>query len=318
MTLSLSRISSTRPLAVAASLLCALTAPAWADMSFSTGRQGGSQYPVSVALSQVLEKVPGIGTVSLIPGGGAANIVAVDQGLAHLGITLSNSARDGLTGKPPYKTKTENVVQLFALQAFKIAVIVPEESPVKTFKDLQGKKVNTGPKGFTVVEVANQIFEREKMKVNMQYLQIGQAVEQFKDGNLDALFYSPSDRFAAFIDLAQARKIRLIQLPQAVMDTMIKEDPSFYKTEWPAFKADYKGLSAPVATLGYPNIIIANKTKVTDDQAYAMTKAAAENMETLGQVEPDLRGWDLKNMATEVGVPIHPGAMRYFKERGWR
>jgi TRAP-type uncharacterized transport system substrate-binding protein len=57
---------------------------------------------------------------------------------------------------------------------------------------------------------------------------------------------------------------------------------------------------------------------VSEQQAYAMTKAAAENMETLGAVEPDLRGWDLKNMATEVGIPIHPGSMRYFKERGWR
>lgn len=315
-TLALSRAARIAAVCTLSATLAAT--PAFADMAFSTGRQGGSQYPVSVALSQILEKVPGIGTVSLVPGGGAANIIAVDTGLAHLGITLSSSARDGIVGNPPYKTKTENVVQLYALQAFKIAVIVPEESPIKTFKDLQGKKVNTGPKGFTIVEIADRIFGMEKMKVNMQYLQIGQAVEQFKDGNLDALLYSPSDRFAAFIDLAQARKVRLVPLPDEVMERMIKEDPSFYKTEWPASQGDYRGLTNVVSTLGYPNIIIANKTKVTDDQAYAMTKATAENIETLGQVEADLRGWDLKNLATEVGVPIHPGSMKYFKERGWR
>ena len=248
-----------RSLAGAAALTVFFTGASVAQMSFSTGRQGGSQYPVSVALSQVLDKVPSVGTVSLIPGGGAANIVAVDNGLASLGITLSSSARDGLLGNPPYKKKTENVVQLFALQAFKIAVIVPEDSPVKTFKDLEGKKVNTGPKGFTVVEIANRIFAKEKMKVNMQYLQVGQAVEQFKDGNLDALFYSPSDRFAAFIDLAQARKIRLVSLPDEVMKDMIKEDPSFYMTQWPEKQSDYKGLTNTVKTLGYPNVIIANK-----------------------------------------------------------
>ena len=49
-----------------------------------------------------------------------------------------------------------------------------------------------------------------------------------------------------------------------------------------------------------------------------MTKATAEHIDVLGQVEPDLRNWDPKNLATEVGIPIHPGAMRYFKERGWR
>lgn len=304
--------------ALALALGLGLASAAQAQMSFATGRQGGSQYPVSVALSQVLEKAPGVGTVSLIPGGGAANIVAVNNGQAALGITLSSSARDGLQGKPPYKSKMENIQQLFALQAFKIVVIVPEDSPIKTFKDLEGKKVNTGPKGFTVVEVANRIFKAENMKVNMQYLQIGQAVDQFKDGNIDALFYSPSDRFAAFMDLAQTRKIRLVPLPTSVVERMIKEDPSFYRTQWPEDPEAYKGLSNKVPTLGYPNIIIANKNKVSEEQAYQMTKATAENLEKVAAVEPDLKNWDLKNLATDVGVPIHPGAMKYFKEKGWR
>lgn len=291
---------------------------AQAQVTFATGRQGGSQYPVSVALSQILDKAPGVGSVTLVPGGGAANIVAVDIGKADLGITLSSSARDGLMGKPPYKSATKNIVQLFALQAFKIVVIVPEDSPIKTFADLQGKKVNTGPKGFTIVEVANRIFDMEKIKVNMNYLQIGQAIDQFKDGNIDALMYSPSDRFAALMDLAQTRKIRLVPLPERVIDTMIKQDPSFYRTEWPAYPDAYKGLSNKIPTLGYPNIIIANKDKISDQQAYEMTKAVAANIEKVAVVEPDLKDWDLKNLATDVGVPIHPGAMRFFKEKGWR
>lgn len=296
----------------------AASSVAQAQMTFATGRQGGSQYPVSVALAQILEKAPGIGSVTLVPGGGAANVVAVDIGKAHLGITLSSSARDGITGKPPYKAKTENIVQLFALQAFKIVVIVPENSPIKTFSDLAGRRVNTGPRGFTITEVADRIFRMENMKVNMQYLQIGQAIDQFKDGNIDALFYSPSDRFAAFMDLAQTRKIRLVQLPDAVMEKMLKEDPSFYRTQWPAYPESYPGLAGKVSTLGYPNIIIANRNRVSDQQAYEMTKAVAANLEKVAAVEPDLKDWDLKNLATEVGVPIHPGAMRFFKEKGWR
>lgn len=299
-------------------LALAGVAAAQAQVTFATGRQGGSQYPVSVALSQIMDKAPGVGSVTLVPGGGAANIVAVDMGKAHLGITLSSSARDGLVGKPPYKSKTENIVQLFALQAFKVVVIVPENSPIKTFADLQGKKVNTGPKGFTIVEVADRIFKMENMKVNMQYLQVGQAVDQFKDGNIDALFYSPSDRFAAFMDLAQTRKIRLVPLPERVIDAMIKEDPSFYRSEWPAYPDSYRGLSNKVPTLGYPNIIIANKNRISDQQAYEMTKAVAENLEKVAIVEPDLVNWDPKNLATEVGVPFHPGSLRYFKEKGWR
>lgn len=307
-----------RAAGLAALAAAGIASAAQAQVTFATGRQGGSQYPVSVALSQIMDKAPGIGSVTLVPGGGAANIVAVNMGKADLGITLSSSARDGLMGKPPYKSEMKNIVQLFALQAFKIVVIVPENSPIKTFADLQGKKVNTGPKGFTIVEVANRIFDMENIKVNMNYLQIGQAIDQFKDGNIDALMYSPSDRFAALMDLAQTRKIRLVPLPERVIDTMIKQDPSFYRTEWPAYPDAYKGLSNKIPTLGYPNIIIANKDKISDQQAYDMTKAVAANLEKVAVVEPDLKEWDLKNLAKDVGVPVHPGAMRFFKEKGWR
>jgi hypothetical protein len=307
-----------RTLSLAAISVTVFATAAFADMKFSTGRQGGSQYPVSVALSQIMGKVPGIGAVTLTPGGGAANIVAVNSGLADLGITLSVSARDGMDGKKPYGSKMTNIVQLFALHGFKLVVLVPDDSPIKTFKDLAGKKVNTGPKGFTITEVAQKIFAREKMKVDMQYLRITAAVQQFKDGHLDALFYSPSDHFAAFIDLAQARKIRAIPLPDEMMERMLKEEPTFYKTKFPVAPNIYKGLVNAIETLGYPNIIIANKTRVSDEKAYGMTKAVAENMDRVAAVEPDLKTFDIKDMAQSVGIPIHPGAMKYFKERGWR
>jgi uncharacterized protein len=294
-----------------------LAGPAAADMNFATGRPGGSQYPVSVALSQIMEKVPGVGTVSLTPGGGAGNIVAVDTGKADLGITISVSAYDGIRGKPPYKSKTANITQLFALHGFKIAILVPADSPIKSFKDLAGKKVNVGPKGFTITEVAKRIFAMEHMTVDMQYLQLTAAVEQFKDGHLDALFYSPADRFAAFIDLAQARRIRLIPLPESVMDTMLKQEPSFYRAEFPISPDIYKGITNKIQTIGYPNIIVANKNTVSEAQAYAITKAVAENMDKVGAVEPALKNFDLKNMALTVGVPFHPGSLKYFKERGW-
>lgn len=307
-----------RSCAIALAAATSLASAAHAEMGFATGRQGGSQYPVSVALAQIMQKVPGVGTVTLMPGGGASNIVAVNNGQSEMGITLSVSAYDGIKAKPPYKKPTPNITQLFALHAFKIAILVNENSPIKTFKDLAGKKVNTGPKGFTITEIAQHVFGLEKIKVDMQYLGITAAVEQFKDGHLDAIFYSPSDRFAAFIDLAQARKIRLVPLPDALMTTMIKQEPSFYRTQFPVSPDIYRGLAKKVETLGYPNLIIANKDKVSEAQAYGMTKAVAENMEKIAAVEPSLKGFKLKDMAVDVGVPIHPGAMKYFKERGWR
>jgi TRAP transporter TAXI family solute receptor len=288
-----------------------------ASLTFSTGRQGGSQYPVSVALAQIMEKVPGIDKVTLRPGGGASNIVAVDTGQSDLGITLSISAKDAIDGHKPYKKKMTNFVQLFALHPFKVVVLVNADSPIKTFKDLTGKKVNTGPKGFTITELAERVFADAHMKVNMSYLTVSPAIEQFRDGHLDALFYTLSDRYAPFIDLAQSRKLRLIALPKDIRDGLLKAYPSIYAAKFPGVPGVYKGITETIDTLAYPNIIIANKGKISDAQAYALTAAVAKNLDKVAAVEPSLKVFQAKDMAIQVGVPIHPGSLKFFKEQGW-
>lgn len=302
--------------AAAAALL--LAGPAWADMKFSTGRQGGSQYPISVGLAQVMQALPEVGTVTLVPGGGASNIMAVDQGLSDLGITLSVSALDGIKGQAPYPAPTQNVVQLFALHGFKLVTLVPAESDIQSFADLAGHKINVGPNGFTVTELAKQIFAHEGMQVDMQYLDPGAAVQQFKDGHLDGWFYSVSDPQAAIVDLANARDLRLIPLPEDLQTWLLESNPSLYMTHFPDDPSLYPKMTGSLDTPGYPNIIIANRSTVSDDQAYAMTKAVAENLEALKANAPDMAALKPEDMAADVGIPLHPGAERYFKERGWR
>lgn len=304
----------------AAAVATALFATAaLADMQFSTGRQGGSQYPVSVGLVQIMEKLPSVGTVTLAPGGGASNIVAVNGGLSDLAITLSPSAVDGLKGNPPYKEKTENITQLFALHGFFIVAVVPAKSDVKTFTDLAGKKVNVGPNGFTITEFAKNIFAHENMDVDMQYLDPAAAVQQFKDGHLDAWFFSPSDPHAAFLNIANSMDIRFIAMPEETQTWLLAEYPSLYRTRFPADTSVYPGLKGPaIDTVGYPNIIIANKDRVSEQQAYDIVKAVAENLDKLKESNVGMASFKVEGMATKVGVPIHPGAMKYFKERGWQ
>jgi uncharacterized protein len=232
---------------------------------------------------------------------------------------MANDARSGVNGEKPFSAKMPDLVQLFALHPFKIVVIVADDSPVKTFKDLAGKKVNTGPVGFTITTLSRKIYGMTGIakQVKEAHLQIGDAVEQFKDGHIDALFYSPSDWFGAFIDLAQSRKIRLVPLPDDVMTALLKEDPSFYKAKFPLQAGIYRNLTNSVETLAYPNIIVANRKELDDQQAYDIVKAVAENWEKVVAVEPSLKLLKVSDLALQAGVPIHPGSLRYFRERGW-
>lgn len=304
------------PLVVAATLLP--VSASLADMQFSTGRTGGSQYPVSVSILQIIQELPEIGTVTLVPGGGASNIMAVDQGLSDLAITLSVSALNGLEGKDPYPEPTKNVAGLVALHGFKLITVVPADSDIHSFADLAGKKINVGPNGFTVTALAKQIFEHANMDVDIQYLAPSAAVQQFKDGHLDGWFYSASDPQAAFVDLANARDIRLIAMPEDIQSWLLDANPSLYRTSYPNDGALYPRMSGHVETLGYPNIIVVNTSTVSDEQAYLMTKAIVEQLDKLKATAPDMAALQPEDLAIEVGIPLHPGAKRYFAERGWR
>lgn len=298
--------------------LFAMSASA-ADLKFATGRQGGSQYPVSVALSQVIEKVPGIGDVSLVPGGGTGNVISVGTDKTQIGITLSNDAVAGIKGEAPFKNKLPDLVQLFALHAFNVAIVVPADSDIKAFKDLAGHKVNSGPVGYTINTLSRRIYKMTgiESKVHQSYLQIGDAVEQFKDGHIDALFYAPSDWYGPFIELAQSRHVRLIQLPREVMDSLLKSDPSFIEKKFPLQKGIYENLENQVDTLANRNLIVANKKAISDQQAYGIVKAVAENWDKIAPSEPSFRLFKVPELAETSGIPIHPGALRYFRERGW-
>ena len=290
-----------------------------ADLNFGSGRQGGSQYPVTVAMSQVLEKIPGIGKISLQPGGSIGNIIRVDTGKSDIAISMSISLRDGHAGNAPFKKKTLNALQLMTLHAFNVMALVPADSPIKSFRDFAGKKINFAPKGYSITHVGFRILEKLGIKDNVKvgYLRIGGAIQAFKDGHIDGLLYAPSNRYGPIINLAQTRTIRAVQLDEKIMDDLVEENPSFFKTSWPKSKGVYKRLVNKVSNIAYPNIILANKNRISESQAYAMVKAIAENFDKVRVGDPSLNDFEPKEMARQVGSPFHPGALRYYKERGW-
>jgi|TARA_B110000305_G_scaffold182530_1_gene202674 TRAP transporter TAXI family solute receptor len=287
------------------------------DLTLATGRQGGSQYPITVAIAQVIESLPQFNSVTLKPGGGTSNVAAIGMGQAELAITLSPSAVSGLKGEKPYKEAYGNITQLFALHGFKITTIVRNDSDIKSFKDLEGKKVSIGPNGWTINTMAKKILKMDGITINAQTLKPNDAVQQLKDGNIDAIINTPSDLYAPFIDLATSREVRLVPLNAKTQSTLIAENPSFYLSTWPADPSAYRKLKNTVETVSYPNIIIANGKTMSNEAAYAVTKAVAENFEKVAASERSLSVLKLNQLALDVGIPLHPGSAKYFREQGW-
>ena len=308
--LSLSAIAVTAALAAA---------PASADqVTFMTGPQGGTWVPLGGALKGMWEKaIPGL-QITQTPGAGLANVRGVDEGKAKIGLSNSSSAVDGQQGKKPFKRATKNVCQLANLYPQYFQVVAQKDANVNSFKDLKGKKLVTQPKGNTGEALTATILKLNGMSYNdldKANFQAGytDAVSMMKDGHVDVFTLGTTAPASAVMDLANSRPINLVPVDDATMAEMRKLNPAYNKLTIKA--GTYPGQDKDVAAIGYfTHVIVA--CDLPDDMVYTMVKTMAENIPTMAAVSKSMANLTPQVMATEMGVPLHPGAAKYYKEVG--
>ncbi len=287
------------------------------DVKFMTGPMGGSWYPLGGAIAELIQKnIPGT-TVSVAPGGGMANVVGVEGGKADIGFGNSPTSADAVFGKAPFKAKAKNVKQMANLYPQYFQMFVLEESGIKTVADLKGKTICPGPKGHTGELVSRQILEVYGLSYNdmskVQHVSYTDAISLMKDGHAHAWLPGTTIPASAGLDLATTKKIRLLALPDDKIKAMQKFNVGYLKRIIP--KGTYPGVDYDVATIGYFTHMVVS-AKLPDALVYQITKVISENLDRLTQVVSAMKGVTVEDLALDIGVPFHPGAVKYYKEKG--
>jgi len=298
-------------------LPCGLFAQGKVDLKIMTGPMGGAWYPLGGAIAEAIQKeIPGV-NVSVAPGGGVANVEGVELGKCDIGFSNSSSAVDGLNGRPPFKKKMENMRQLANLYAQYFQIVVLEDSGIKSVSDFKGKILATTPKGHTGTILGEQVLEVHglsyKDMAKVHHVGYSDAVSLMKDGH--AHIYAPGTTIPAssILDLAADRKIRLIPLSDDKIKALQKINAGYLKRIIP--KGTYPGVDYDVPAIGYFAHLIVS-AKLPEDLVYKITRVFAKNLPRFGDVVKDMKGVTLKDLALDIGIPFHPGALKYFKESG--
>jgi TRAP transporter TAXI family solute receptor len=287
------------------------------DLKLMTGPMGGSWYPLGGAISDAMQKdIPGL-TVAVAPGGGVGNVEAIEFGKCEIGFSNSSSAVDGVHGRIPFKQKMKNMRQLANLypQFFQMAVL--EKSGIKTVADLKGKVIGPGPKGFTGEFAARQVLQvyglTYKDMKKVQHVGYNDTVALMKDGHCDAFLLCTTVPASAIMDLASTRQIRLLDLPDDKIKAIQKLNAGYV----PRFiaKGTYQGVDYDVHGFGFFTHIIVS-SKLPDDLVYKMAKTMVTSLPRFGNVVKSMKGLTAEDLAVDIGVPFHPGALKYFKEVG--
>ncbi len=287
------------------------------DLKVMTGPMGGAWYPLGGAIADAIQKkIPGV-AVSVMPGGGIGNVEALEVGKCDIGFANSCSAVDGLFGRAPFKKKMENMRQLANLYPQYFQMAVPDDSPIKTVADMKGKVLACDRKGLTGEQLSELVLKvyglsyKDLAKVN--HVSYSDGVSLMKDGHAQAFFLITTIPSSSIIDLAADRKIRLLSLPDDKIAALQKINSGFLKRVIP--KGTYPGVNYEVHGVGaFTHLIISSK--LPDDLVYKITKVVAENLPRFADVVKDMKGVTPKDLAFDVGVPYHPGALKYYKEIG--
>jgi TRAP transporter TAXI family solute receptor len=309
-----------RPGRLAAFALAAtLALPAAAQqMTFMTGPQGGSWIPLGGALKNMWEAaVPGL-SIQAIPGAGIANVRGVDEGKAQIGFANSASTVDGVEGRAPFPKKTTKVCQVANLYPQHFQVVALKDAKVKSFADLKGKSLVTQPKGNT-----GEILTAMVLKINgMGYDSLSKAnfqaaytdaVGLMKDGHAQVFTLGTTAPASAVMDLASARDIELVAVDDKTMSELSKMNPGYHKIMIKA--GTYPKQDKDVPVIGYSTHIVA-ACDLPEDTVYKMTKAMAQHVDAMAAVVKPITGLTPKDMAVDIGVPFHKGAVKYYKEAG--
>ncbi|HEY0877553.1 MAG TPA: TAXI family TRAP transporter solute-binding subunit [Zeimonas sp.] len=283
-----------------------------------TGGTSGVYYPLGVALSQIYSKtIPEAKSSVQSTKASVENLNLLQAGRGEIAFTLGDSLSDAWKGveEVGFKQPLKKLRGIAAIYPNYVQIVALADSGIKTLADLKGKRVSVGaPKSGTELN-ARAIFKAAGLSYDdfakTEYLPFGESVELMKNRQLDATLQSAGLGVASIRDLASAVKIVVVPVPAEVVQKV--GDPAYQGATIPA--GTYDGQGADVATAAINNFLVSHEG-VSDDVAYKMTKSLFENLNQMVSAHAAAKQISLKNATKGMPLPLHPGAEKYYREKG--
>ena len=311
---------------VMAMLTCSVTALFAAssgaqNISIATGGTGGVYYPLGGGMAAALSKfVPGMQATAEVTGGSVDNLKLIGSGKPYIGFSMADASLDALKGEDKFKGSPVPLRTLMVLYPNRMHVVTVEGRGINTMADLKGKRVSTGSPGsatevmaFRVIEAAGLDKDRD---VKRERLGVAESVNAVKDGKIDAFFWVGGLPTASVTDLANTpnTKVKLVDHSSLVAAMNKKYGNLYLEDVIP--KAVYRGMDSDNKQATVMNILVTHQS-MDDTTAYNIVKTIFDKRADLIAVHKEAENFKLETQkSTATPIPYHPGAVKYFAEKG--
>jgi len=292
-------------------------------VTIGTGGITGVYYPTGGAIAGMVNKKKkeyGIRATVESTGGSVFNVNAVMNGDLEFGIVQSDRQYQAYYGLAEWKDKgaQKNLRSVFAIHPESLTLIAAVDSGIRDIKDLRGKKVNIGNPGSGTRQPAIDALETVGIDINKdlkaESIKASEAPSLLQDGRIDAFFYVVGHPNGAIKEATSgARKVRFASVTG--MDKLLAKHPYYANTVISHVMYPGAQNEKDIATIGSKATLVTS-AKVPDEIVYAITKEVFENFEAFKKLHPAYATLTKKNMLEGLSAPIHPGALKYYREAG--
>ena len=289
------------------------------DLTLGTAATTGTYYFVGAAIGNTVSKYNNDLEVLVIStAGGVENIRLITTGEIDIGMANADALFDAYNGENTFAEVGKMPIRgLAALYPSVSHMMVRADSGIKSWSDLKGKKVCLGTAGSSHTVASKALLAlygiNWETDIEAYYLTTGEMCTMLSDGDIDAAFLVGGAPVSGVTNACATAQLDLLDIDEDVMDAMIEQLPYFTKSTIPA--DTYPGISHSVNAVALTTCFFVN-ADMSEETAYQFVKTMMENVEEFAEANASCK-YIQDASVTELPIEIHPGAAKYYREKGW-
>ncbi len=285
-------------------------------VSIAANPIGGASYRQAAAFADVISKAnPKLTVTAEETSGYMENVKLITEGEVEVAFSNNQLLAYGYRATGDFAGYRKGVAMgMMALAPNIMHIVVPENSSVRSIRDIAGKKVGLGqPGGSSLVDALflMQVIGMPEDTFTPYKIKSAEQADMMKNGQLDVFMWNGKIPVSPVIDLSASRKVRFIELEPDVLGAISKADDTYGTYLIPA--GSYKGQDKDINTFGNTTVLLAN-ADVPEEVIYGMVKAIIEKLDELITFDASFKTIKRETLLSGITVPLHPGALKYYEE----
>lgn len=285
------------------------------QISIASAGTAGTFYIMAAGIADLFGRELGVNSVAEVTAGSVENVKLLDSKRVELGVMQVDVMLDALAGRPPFKAPVD-MAAVAPMYPNVIQFVTLKDSPINSFADLKGKRVSVGSPGSGILATNLIILETLGMSmsdIEPQYLSFAETTNAFRDGSIDAAIVNTAAPAPWVVDLETSHAVKIIEPSKEEIETFTKKFGYFVPALIP--KEAYKSLDGDVSTFAVW-INLSARGDLSESDVYQMTKTIFENTDFLKSIHAVGAYVTLENVSKIASLPFHPGAAKYYAEKG--